>query len=503
MSSNVASGNTSCLRSFRPARLNTGVSSILVSASRRKMLTTFFCIASAVGAFAASVHGRDQFDPSAYAAKDVIERDFAIIGGGAAGTYAAISLADQNKTFTLVEVADRLGGNTRTFQDPATGANVDFGVQIHLDDPIVRNFFARLHAPLTNVELKDFGLPKYYDFTKRVALPNYTKGSIQSDYVAELNKYPYVQNLVDLPNPVPADLLLTWPEYVKKHNLSSGSTEAGLTWPATPGDPLETTALAILNDGNQIELAEFAGAAIKNANHDNSEIYVNALAELKAHVLLKSSIVAAQRGLTRKGGVQLVANTPSGKKLIKAKQLIIAMPPVLDNTKYFGLDQQEQAILSKLSGKHYYGGVVNNTGLKDGIAYTNIGADRPYHVASLPGVVEIAPSAYPGYQFYWYNTNQAKTKVEIEAATRSTIKWLQTQTNATALEPKFLDFRDYSPFHLTPPTKDIAAGWYSKMNGLQGHRNTWYISALFVVGSTQVWNSTHNLLPDIINAARS
>jgi hypothetical protein len=350
-------------------------------------------------------------------------------------------------------------------------------------------------------------MPRYYDFAKQVALTNYTPGTIQPDYVAELDKYPYVQDLTGLPNPVPADLLLTWPGYVKKHNLSPGSAQAGLSWPATPGNPLDTTALAIFNDGNHIELDEFAGAAVHSANHDNSQIYVNALAELKPHVFLKSSIIAAQRGLTRDSGVRLVASTPSGKKLIRARQLIIAMPPVLDNTKYLGLDQQEQAVLSKLSGKHYYGGVVNNTGLEDGVAYTNAGEDTPYHVASLPGVVNIAPSAASsGYHFYWYNTavqGGRTTRAEIEGAARDTIKWLQAQNNAEAVEPNFVAFHDYSPFHLSPPAEDIAGGWYGQMKGLQGHRNTWYISALFVVGSTQVWNSTRNMLPDIISAAQS
>lgn len=467
------------------------------------MLTTFFCIASATGALAASVHSHDRFDSSAYAAEDIIERDFAIIGGGAAGTYAAISLADQDKTFTLVEVKDRLGGHTKTFQDPTSGATVDYGVQLHLDCPIVRDFFARLHSPLTAFEPSSFGKPEYYDFTKQVALTNYTPGSIQPDYAAALNNYPYLEDLVDLPNDIPDDLLLTWPEFAKKHKLSSGSTQGGLSWPATPGNPLDTTALAIFNDGNNVELEEFSGAAVHNANHDNSEIYVNALAELKSNVLLESSIIAAKRGSTSKSGVQLVANTPSGKKLIKAKQLIIAMPPVLDNTKYLGLDKQEHAILSKLSGKNYYGGVVNNTGLKEGIAYTNAGVDTQYHVASLPGVVEIAPSSSSDYFFYWYNTVEAKTQAEVEDATRSTIKWLQTENDFTALEPNFVGYQDFSPFHLSPPTEDIADGWYGKMKDLQGHRNTWYISSLFVVGSTQVWNSTHNMLPDIISAAQS
>lgn len=69
------------------------------------------------------------------------------------------------------------------------------------------------------------------------------------------------------------------------------------------------------------------------------------------------------------------------------------------------------------------------------------------------------------------------------------------------MEPAFQYFVDYSPFHLSPPTSAIADSWYGKMKGLQGHRNTWYISSLFVVGSTQIWNNTRNMLPDIIVAA--
>ncbi|KOS43007.1 hypothetical protein ACN38_g6089 [Penicillium nordicum] len=463
------------------------------------MLATFLFV---TGALAACVHSQ-QFDPSAYAAEDVIERDFAIIGGGAAGTYAAISLADQNKTFTVVEVTDRLGGNTRTFRDEATGASIDIGVQLHDNIPVVRDFFKRLNSPLAPFKPTDFGNPKYYDFTNKVALTNHTRPTIESDYVAVLNKYPFLDDLNDLPDNVPEELLLTWPEFAKKQNLSPGSAEAGLLWPATPGNPLDITALAIFNDGNHIELAENTGAAVRSATHYNSQIYDNALAELKEHVLLKSSIIAAQRGSSRKDGVRLVAKTPSGNKLIKAKQLIIAMPPILDNAKYFSLDQQEQSILSKLSGKHYYAGVVNNTGLEAGVAYTNVGQNTPYQVASLPGVVEIAGSTSPGYFFYWYNSVDPQTQEEIEEATLSTIKWLQSESGIEAVEPTFQDFVDYSPFHLSPPTSDIADGWYGKMKGLQGHRNTWYISSLFVVSSTQIWNNTRNILPEIIDAARS
>ncbi|KAJ5723427.1 hypothetical protein N7488_001462 [Penicillium malachiteum] len=443
------------------------------------------------GALAACVKAQ-QFDPSAYAEEDIIERDFAIIGGGAAGTYAAVSLADQNKTFTVVEVTDRLGGNTRTFRDESTGVSVDIGVQLHENITIVRDFFKRLNSPLTAFENSDYGDPKYYDFTQKVPLPNHTRPSLEGDYVVVLNKYPCVNNVNYLPKNVPEELLMTWPEFAKKENLFAGSAGVGMLWPATPGNLLETTAMAIFNDGNQVELAEGEGARVRSATHYKSQIYVNALAELKEC-----------RGVSRKDGVRLVAKTPSGRKLIIAKQLIIAMLPVLENTKYFALDQQEQSILSKLSGKHFYAGVVNNTGLETGYAYTNVGKNTLYNAPDVPGVVEIAAATTPGYFFYWYNSVDPQSQGDIEQATRDIIKWLQSETGVEAIEPTFQDFVDFSPFHLSPPTYDIADDWYGKMKDLQGHRNTWYISALFVVGSTHIWNNTRNMLPEIIEAARS
>ncbi|EFX04929.1 amine oxidase flavin-containing superfamily [Grosmannia clavigera kw1407] len=466
------------------------------------MLTTFFCLVVAAHASAASLkHARDSFNPSTYAKEDVIERDFAIIGGGAAGTFAALNLAKKNKSIVLVEARDRLGGNTRTFHDPAAGVYVDFGVQVHLDDSTVRDFFDSLDVPLAAPTANQWGTSAYYDFAKRVALPSFTRGSIGDDYIAQLDKYSCVQDLNGLPSSVPENLLLTWPEYVEKNNLSESSAKGGLSWPATPSNLLDATALAVLNDGNFIEIAEFSGSGVYSAAHDNSAIFVNALAQLNPHVLLESRITAAQRSLSRNDSVLLVAQTPSGQKLIRAKQLILAMPPILDNTQYFDLDKTEMSILSNLSGKHYYGGVVNNTGLDDSIAYTNAGVDTLYNVANVPGIVEVAASAFAGYHFYWYNSIEATTQDTVEEAARSTIKWLQTQTDASDVEPTFLDYQDFSPFHLAPPTEDIANGWYGKMKGLQGYRNTWYISSLFVVGATQIWNNTLNILPDIIQAA--
>ncbi|RAK82167.1 NAD(P)-binding protein [Aspergillus fijiensis CBS 313.89] len=61
---------------------------------------------------------------------DIIERDVAIIGGGAGGTYCAISLQDQGKSVIVIEKEHRLGGHVETYVDPGTGIAMDYGVAL-------------------------------------------------------------------------------------------------------------------------------------------------------------------------------------------------------------------------------------------------------------------------------------------------------------------------------------------------------------------------------------
>lgn len=79
-----------------------------------------------------------------YNVDEVITRDIAIIGGGSAGTYSAIRLQDLGKSVAVVEQTGRLGGNTQTYTDPNTGANIELGVQVFHPFPVVINFFTRL-----------------------------------------------------------------------------------------------------------------------------------------------------------------------------------------------------------------------------------------------------------------------------------------------------------------------------------------------------------------------
>ncbi|EER28082.1 hypothetical protein D8B26_006743 [Coccidioides posadasii str. Silveira] len=443
----------------------------------------------------------DIFSPDSYAAGDVIFRDFAIIGGGAAGTYAAIGLRDMNRSIALVERSGRLGGHAVTYTAPKTGGTVDFGVQLYLNNTLCRNFFSRLNTPIANASFDFAGTPVYADFAWGTVLPDFQIPHLGPDYVNELNKYPYLENGFNLPDPIPKDLLLPWSQYIQKYNINQ-SVHATLARPANPGNPLNTLAMYVFNDINHVMLAEHNGLAIVNANHDNSELYRNALAELGPDVLLDSTVLFAHRSRRRRGGVSLVVKTPAGNKLIMAKQLIIAMPQILDNMKYFGLDQREGRILSQIRGSPYYGGVINNTGLSTDYNYHNVGANTSYHVPALPNVPVITPTHVDGLFYYWYNPGEPATRDKVQKAMTTTIKTLQRATNGTTTaEPEFLDFSDFSPLRLDVSSQSITGGFYRDMYGLQGYRNTWYIGTLFVVGSSQVWNNTATMLPSIVSAA--
>jgi hypothetical protein len=440
------------------------------------------------------------FETSSFAAHDVITRDFVIVGGGAAGTYAAVALKDEGKSFVVVEKTNRLGGHVATYQDPTTGASVDYGVQIYDNDTIVRNFFERLNTPLAQFDMANFGSPIYADF-KTGNLLNLTTGSLGQDYLEELTEYSYLNDGIDLPDPVPEDLLLPWVDYVAKHNLED-SAMATLARPAIPGNLLDIPALYVFNDLNDLMLHEENGGAVVNGKRDNSQLYRNALAELKSNVLLNSTVIAGDRGSNHRQGVRLVVQTPTGKKLILAKQLLVAIPQTIQNMKTFGLDNREKGILSQIYGLPYYGGVVKNTGLASGFSYKNYAANNTYNIAEIPSVVEFNPSPVDEHLYYWYNSAKPVSQKRIEADARNAIKTLQKLTGAaTQPEPQFVAFTDFGPFHLAAEVDDIRNGFYRDAYALQGHRNTWYIGTLFVTGSSQVWNNTAIMLPDILAAA--
>ncbi|KAF2657768.1 hypothetical protein K491DRAFT_714231 [Lophiostoma macrostomum CBS 122681] len=81
---------------------------------------------------------------------DVVEKDVAIIGGGAAGTYAAVRLSqDLNTTIELIEQQARLGVHVETYTVPETNTTLEHGVQFYVRDGLAVNFVERFGLDIT------------------------------------------------------------------------------------------------------------------------------------------------------------------------------------------------------------------------------------------------------------------------------------------------------------------------------------------------------------------
>ena len=450
------------------------------------------------------VAAQDAFDAASYAVNDVITRDIVILGGGASGTYASIYLKDLNQSVLLIEKNDHLGGHTNTYIDPATGDTIDYGVVFWHNDSITRAFHQRLGSPLVGPAATNVS-DLYVDFSDAVIVDNYTVSPIGPDYTNELNKYPYLEDGFFLPQNIPEDLLLPWDVYIDKHNVTH-SAHATFQAPGPAGNPLKRLSMYMFNFVNSVVISELAGNVVRNANNDNSEIFRRAQDNLGTSSVLLGSTIS--NGTRSSAGVTLLVSTPDGPKLVNAKQLVVAAPPQASNLASLGLDQREAHVLGQVGGYPFYAGIANNTGLPPKFSYNNVGANTEFQVQEPPCMVFISPvHSSPGLFTYTYSSLEPLTQAEVEDQAASSIKNIQRALehngSDTGAQPTFVAFADHSPFHLEQSVDSIRNGFYGDMYNLQGYRNTWYIGALNVLSSSQLWKNTADLLPDIVAAARA
>lgn len=441
----------------------------------------------------------DIFDTSSYATKDIITRDVAVIGGGSSGTYAAINFRKLGQSVVVVEREDVLGGHTNTYTDPITGVTVDYGLQAFLNISVTLDFFAHFNISLvqyvgSNVSYwpADFitGQPVLFD-----------PGEDLAPWAVQLAKYPWLDYSWNIPDPVPGDLLLSLNDFITKYNLSDIAyylyfSAEGLS------NPLQQLTLNVMKMVDPAFLAEMEGAGLGTANQNNGEIFVKALHELGSDALLSSTITAAKRPYNS-SGVSLVVKTPSGSKLIKASKLLVSIPPILDNMDPFALDTKELDLFSQWHYMGYYTLLLNNTGLPSGYEWINANASSvTYNIPQLPGASQITGTRIPGLFYAWYRSPVALTQDEVESSTIKTIQQLQAAENLTATIPTVVEYRSHTPYKLEVSAQSISNGFYGKLSGLQGYRNTWYTGAAMVShNSGLIWNFTATLLPKIMAAS--
>lgn len=455
------------------------------------------------------------WDLKSFSAANTITRDVAVIGGGSAGTFAAIQIKNKGKSVVVVETKPRLGGHTETYTDPKTGRGIDMGVIVWHNISIVTDYFKRFDVPLTIVGSDLSGGPQategVYDLKTGKAFPdprpNQTAvGAAFQLYTQQLLKYPKLDEGMFLPDPVPEDLIMPFGKFAKKYKIEA-ALPTMFQYNAGVGDLLTVPTVENMRTWGLSLVSALQGGFLTTARHNNSELYGKAQNELNTakSVLLNSQVVYAERNTT---GVQLVVTTPTGTKLIKAKRLLITIPPKLEYLKPFSLSTQESQVFGKLLNTGYYTSILQNTGLPDNLGITNLSPFTPSNLPTLPAVYSIGSSIYtPGLKLAFLGaplsnvTRGIPDKTVLDTIIAS-VKRLQTAnpTKFNKTSPSFVQYSSHSPFYLQAKGADIKAGFYKKMYALQGARSTYWTGAAWRAhDSSDIWRYTaQHVLPGLL-----
>lgn len=435
-----------------------------------------------------------------FAPEDIISRDVCIIGGGSSGTYAAIQLHDAGKTVVVVEKQDHLGGHVNTYTDSATGGVINLGVQVFHNTSTVTNYFHRLGVTLVP-SLTPPSSNVYLDFDSGKPVPGFTPASaavvgqaLEKWSAILAANYSYLEAGYFLPDPVPEELLMTFSDFAVQFGVQPmASLINEIT--QNDGEVWKQTTLYMIKEFSLALVQALTEGFV--TTHDVSNLYTSAASVLGSNVLFSSTVASMDRNCGS-GLVCVVVTTPNGRKLIQAKKLIMASPPLLENLRGWDLSAAEATILGKFSGLGYYAGVLQNKGIPGNTSLVNIGTHNPFNLNSQPGCFQVGSIPFPAQYTVYYGSAHNHSDHEVQTSIVRQLDRLSANGNFPAADTSFLYWTNHFPYRVFTSANEIRDGFYKKLYALQGTHNTYWTGAAWTAqDSSLIWSFTASLLANI------
>ncbi|HEY2514771.1 MAG TPA: FAD-dependent oxidoreductase [Polyangiaceae bacterium] len=429
-----------------------------------------------------------------------IVRDVCVIGGGSAGTYAAIQLRNLGKSVALLEKESRLGGHAQTVI--VNNVPVNIGVQVFEgSSPLVTSYCSQLNVPLipipssgprptANVDFRT-GAPVTLPPTDPVAL-----GTAIGTYLQILQtQFPYLESGFNLPNPVPADLLMPFGSFVTKYGLQA-LVPTVFAFAEGLGDILANPALYILKNFSLSVVGGIATNSFVVVPTGTASLYDAAAGFLGSDAIVNARVLGVVRAADH---VDVFAETPDGLVHIEAGKLVFAIPPTLPNVALLEPDALEASLFSRFFSNYYATSLVKFDGVPPGEAITNVAANTNYNLPPLPSMYGLQASAVPNYFVGLFGSQVWLPDGVVKATMEGQLKRVASSGIFPGMKFEGIEtFSSHAPFNMMVSPGDIAAGFYSKLNALQGHNRTYYTSAAFQTNdSSLIWRFTQGLLPQI------
>jgi hypothetical protein len=359
---------------------------------------------------------------------------------------------------------------------------------------------------------------KYYDFTTGGAVSNYSSGDITAalpsiiKYASLCKQYerfllPGYWNFPD-PASIPEDLFLSFGDFVTKHDIKAILPWAWSTTGNGVGNLTEKMTIWAMQafGGQMARLFLQQQAAFVPASGRNADIY-DAIAKFLGDDILYSTI-AINSTRTTEGVTIAVKNRKTGEKTtIKAKKLLVAIPPLGPNQAALDLDKAEQDVFGKIQYTREYAGIAASLSLPVGSSLIN-----------MPEAANASTyTFYPQLNF----TQRFESVSPNNHLFRVVLVGDETfyADDATALAQKNLDdlaswdvlptsnqlnwvaFRDHGAMHVGVSAQELKSGWMQEFYALQGQRSTWYTGGTWSAPfQTVLWEFNEVLLPKMLAA---
>ncbi|KAM7214890.1 beta-cyclopiazonate dehydrogenase [Rhypophila decipiens] len=457
-------------------------------------------------------------------ATSVIDKDVAIIGGGASGSYAAIRLReDYDKSIVLIEKEEALGGHVNTYTDPDTGLPVDFGVNVFNDWGPARAFFERMNVSV-GAPVRPVLTSRYMDFKTGLSVP-YTPASF-ADIIPAFNRFyaavaPYEHMILPgyfnfpPPNQIPADLLIPFGEFIKKHqlevavNLIFESTGLGV------GDLVNTLTIWVLATFNTPMIGAFIGlyGQLTPTSGRNIELYEAVAARLGSDVRYRSTVIQTTRSATGKVTLWVKNHATNTITLVKAKKLLLAIPPTPSNLVPFSPDLQELGVLSKFEYSTIHAGLVTHPSLPIQHSLVNIpgsailpNGSTDYTVLPKPPLFNVRYDSIGGNSTLFrvlmvgeHGTSTAAAQNHVKADLNRLIAQGTLPATPGAGNLQVEAWANHGPMHARVSKRELQRGFMQKLYALQGRRSTWWTGGAFSVNFQAVlWAFDDELLPRLV-----
>ncbi|EUC27987.1 hypothetical protein COCCADRAFT_30654 [Bipolaris zeicola 26-R-13] len=455
--------------------------------------------------FVNAVPNPQKLEASYYSPEQVVETDVVIIGAGGAGCYSAIQLKDAGKRVVVIESKDRAGGHTETFIDPETNRPIDFGVKLYHDEPLVHQWFARFGLSTAPTSLSRANAQNIDFRTGRVlqGLPAANQAAIGAAiqrYAAVISQWPQLDAGFYLPDPIPEDLLLPFGQFAQKYNISDAVQTIFLLTSAF-GDLAEIPTVQVIRTFS-LSLVKTMQNFQTSSVMDNSLLFQRLTDELLADnsLLLSSTVIKTARVSKTDGRVRVLVQTPQGPRLVIAKKILITAPPTPDILAPLDTSGDELKLFTQFTSVNYFTTIVKNA--FPGRSVVNLALDRPFAIPQMPAILNIEPTANPTYNQIFYGTKfgQSITLDQAKAAILADINRYRAANGITGPDPEIIVASAHNPFNLMVGPEATRNGFYKKLYGLQGKRNTFWASATFRAhDSSALWAYiSRSVLPGLL-----